>query len=259
MAAEKSRRCRQKKAEKRAKRCKATSVPAAAAAAAVPATTNVVATPTATNVAATTAATADDASPIASRTRHGSSCSPAAVASAAPSPSPAHAPAGQFVTNSAPPGGFKRRPRGSSDKIRKEVESIEGVRDVPCAAPGCNHVGFTWAIAKKNGKLGESDTPFDVPRGTDGHPLWHSLWHWSMMNTNNNYNNFLRLVRTHFVYEITMKNCGVHKVHCPGILVERAQKALNQAEDPSTSRSAYRPLWEALELTKGDPLPSSKV
>ena len=69
----------EKKAEKRAKRCKATSVPAAAAAAAVavPATTNVAATPTATNVAAaTTAATADDASPIASRTRHGSSCSP---------------------------------------------------------------------------------------------------------------------------------------------------------------------------------------
>lgn len=172
---------------------------------------------------------------------------PAVVPQPPAAPPTSDATPGQFVTNYVP-GGFKRRPRGTSEKIRKQVQARR-IKTIKCSVPDCNHAGFSWA---NQGKA-------DVPRGTDGEVLWHSLFHWTPRCSNNNYNNFLRCVRTHFVYEITVNNSNAHRLYCPAVLVDRAQKALNRTEDPATSTSGYRSLWEALQLNKGDPPPSSNV
>lgn len=191
------------------------------------------------------------------------------LSSSSASSPPATEPATNFVSIERGPGEFKRRPRGSSERIRQIIDAAADAVDVPCSVPGCNHPGFTYSIlqtnqnrAKKHAKDPSTPlVPFDVPRRDDGTILWFSLYEWSNMNSEepnyNNYNNFLRTVRTHFVFQITMKNCKEHKRYCPAILRERAQQALNNDNNPATSNHSYRKLWEALELTKGDSLPST--
>lgn len=103
----------------------------------------------------------------------------------------------------------------------------------------------------------ERSYEFFPPVLDDGSIAWQSPFHWTAMHSDTNYSNFLRGVVTHFAYMIIMKGSRDHRIHCPAVLVERAQRALNGVNDPRTSRHSYRLLWEALGLRKGDTLPSS--
>eukprot|EP00302_Diacronema_sp_CCMP2436_P007863 CAMPEP_0179907070 /NCGR_PEP_ID=MMETSP0982-20121206/43632_1 /TAXON_ID=483367 /ORGANISM="non described non described, Strain CCMP 2436" /LENGTH=104 /DNA_ID=CAMNT_0021807721 /DNA_START=167 /DNA_END=479 /DNA_ORIENTATION=- len=72
----------------------------------------------------------------------------------------------------------------------------------------------------------EDFVAFDVPRRPDGSIVWDDAFEWSSMKSGRNYNNYLRVLKTHFLYEMLVKKCEKHKAHCPAILVQRAQKAL---------------------------------
>jgi hypothetical protein len=152
----------------------------------------------------------------------------------------------------------KRRPRDTSDQAKNKLKSLKDMQHVPCPVPGCDHPGFTFAYNRwKKNQLEKYQKNIFLPMLPDGCSIaWDETDRWTLLKSDIKYDNFLRGVINHFCFMIDDRKCDLHKLHCPQVIKDRAQNALDRCKDPSTSTHRYRELWEALDLKPSPPPPS---